>query len=190
MKNTKTDNSNLWAKIALRRWFLKKYHRQGVPTVFDCCSGSGKIWNVLRKDFVCRYMATDLSPRRAGAIKVESSRIFDIPGWTFDVIDIDTYGEPWRHYEKICNTAANSLTVFLTVGSVTAFGGHCSKYIYKALGLPDDTPSTLAVQVGREMMDRLIWFPLGRLQLAECREIPTDGNVRYIGLRLEFTQKK
>ena len=185
MKNTKTDNSNLAAKIALRRWFLEMYHRKRVPLILDCCQGTGRIWSTLRREFPCKYQGADAAPRRAGGIKVESSRLFDIPGWKFDVVDIDAYGEPWRHYEKLCRTATTPVTVFLTVGSVMAFGGHCSRYIYEALGIPLKTPCTLAIQTTQEMMDRLIWFPLGCLRLVDCREMPARGHARYFGLRLE-----
>ncbi len=185
METTKTDNTRLADKIALRRWFLQKYHAERVPVVWDCCQGQRRIWDALRREFRVAYQGADRSPRRAGGIKLESTRLFDLPGWRCDVVDIDTYGEPWRHYEKVCRTASAALTCFLTVGQVRVGGGRCSEYVFRALGLPDGTPHSLASEIAGEAIEILIWFPLGRLRLVDCREMPIRGRARYFGLRLE-----
>lgn len=47
----KTDNSNLGAKLDLRRYFLRKYHGEEPAHVLDCCQGDGVIWARLRQEF-------------------------------------------------------------------------------------------------------------------------------------------
>lgn len=186
MNRSKTDNHNLRAKVELRRWFLQQYHAGTRPAVLDACQGAGKVWDCLRREFNVRYQGADLHLRRPG-VKVDSSRIFDIPGWAFDVVDIDTYGEPWRHYAKLCGTVTSPITVFLTIGLIrpNGFGGNVSQYVRGAIGAPAETPACLLADLQRQMLDRLIWYPLGRLRLVDCREAPSGGNARYIGLRIE-----
>ena len=181
----KTDNSNIESKLALRRHFLKTYHtREERPVVLDACQGSGKIWDVLRNEFDVRYQGADVKPRRV-AIKLDSSRLFDVPGWNFDIVDIDTYGEPWKHYEKLCCTATKAVTVFLTIGMVrVGGGGGSSQYVRRALGVPNETPPCLVSDVQNDMMGQLLWYPLGRLRLIECLEAPAGRKARYLGLRL------
>ena len=60
----------------------------------------------------------DVKPAR-GRVKVDSERILAMPGWDFDVIDIDTYGMPWGHWIAAVRNAKAAVTVFLTVGNVT-----------------------------------------------------------------------
>ena len=51
----KTDNANLPAKLALRRYFLNKYHTSQKPLVFDACQGEGVLWETIRRSFKCNY---------------------------------------------------------------------------------------------------------------------------------------
>ena len=113
---TKTDNDNLEAKLELRRHFMRTYHADGLARVFDCCQGSGTIWGRLRREFtVARYWGAD-QKRRAGRLKIDSARVLEAPGWSDDVLDVDTYGAPWRHWWAILEHGRGPLTVFLTVG--------------------------------------------------------------------------
>ncbi len=182
----KTDNGDLRAKLALRRWFLRRYHAETPPIVLDCCQGAGLLWDRLRAEFDVRYQGADVRPRRPG-IKVDSVRLFDVPAWPYEVVDIDTWGEPWKHYERLCRTADHPVTVFLTVGLIrpNGFGANASAYVRRAMGVPRETPGALVANVATGMLDRLIWYPLGRLRLVQCIEAPAKGNARYLGLRLE-----
>ncbi|HZU48538.1 MAG TPA: hypothetical protein VFA16_15010, partial [Mycobacterium sp.] len=96
MAQTKTDNGNLEAKLGLRRHFLRRYHMENKPMVLDCCQGDGIIWRKLRQEFECDYWGVDVKPKR-GRLSIDSVRILAQPGWPHDVLDIDTYGSPWRH---------------------------------------------------------------------------------------------
>src|ERR1700756_3921286 len=106
----KTDNFNLEAKLELRRYFLRGYHQQDPPNVFDACQGDGVIWATLRGEFkVGFYLPVDLKPKK-GTPRVDSVRVLDQEGWTFDVIDVDTYGVPWKHWFAILKHGKKSLT--------------------------------------------------------------------------------
>src|SRR5690606_34501325 len=108
---------NLPAKLELRRYFLRKYHSDKPPAVLDCCQGSGVIWTELRKEFeVASYWGVDLKPKK-GRLKIDSVKILAQPGWTQDVVDVDAYASPWKHWEAILANGHFPLTVFLTRGS-------------------------------------------------------------------------
>lgn len=38
------------------------------------------------------------------------------PGWQADILDLDTYGSPWKHYNAMLPNLSGPLTVFLTIG--------------------------------------------------------------------------
>lgn len=113
---TKTDNHNPRQKLELRRHFLRRYHAATPPDVFDCCQGSGLLWNQLREEFpVASYWGVDLKPK-PGRLKVDSVRVLQQPGLAANVIDVDTYGEPWKHWKALLPNITRPTTVFLTMG--------------------------------------------------------------------------
>ena len=90
MAGKKTDNSNTKAKLELRRYMLRKYNADEPAHVMDCCQGGGRLWRTLRNEFqVASYWGIDVK-RKAGRIKVDSSRILAQPGGRANVVDIGT----------------------------------------------------------------------------------------------------
>ncbi len=92
----KTDNRSLALKVELRRRALA---RAGLASarVLDLFAGEGHVWREMRKHVnITSYAPCDREPRLPGCVKGEAERLvlaFDLS--RFDVIDIDTYGEPW-----------------------------------------------------------------------------------------------
>lgn len=111
---SKTDNAYLTDKLALRRKLINQYTSPGF-TVMDCCAGSGQIWGELRNEYECRYWGIDVK-RKNGRLKAQSERILEA-GATADVIDVDTYGSPWKHWFALLPHLTGQTLVFLTVGS-------------------------------------------------------------------------
>lgn len=113
----KTDNRALGPKLELRRHFLRRFHGEAPPRVFDACQGSGLLWSHLRAEHpVARYWGVDVKPKR-GRLAVDSARVLAQPDWDFDVIDCDTYGSPWVHWRSVLEQMpAHPVTVFLTIG--------------------------------------------------------------------------
>lgn len=184
----KTDNHDPRAKLNLRRYFLEKYHRDGAARVLDCCMGSGWIWRELRREWrVAEYLGLDVKPKK-GRLKIDSARYLEAGGWSHDVIDIDTYGSPWRHWFALLPFVKGQCSVFLTIGQnrmVGGFQGDVPKELACALGIPKQTPASIAAQ---------LWEIGGRFCLASCTdygvtieeviEAETQGNARYVGIRL------
>lgn len=187
----KTDNSNLESKLNLRRHLLKNH--EGPMRVFDCCQGGGVIWKTLRKEFpVDRYWGTDLKPKR-GRILIDSARVLEQPGWTDTVIDVDTYGEPWKHWLSILKNMGPAVTVFLTIGSTGAGGGvNMSNLQRQQIGLGSlSVPKSLFGKV----MESATQIMLGQIhnfgiEAAEAAEAAEGSHARYIGVRLARIAEK
>ncbi len=184
----KTENGNLTAKLELRRYFLRRYHSDGSANVMDCCQGSGVLWGRLREEFqLSGYWGVDVKPKK-GRLKIDSARILAQPGWTQDVIDIDTYGSPWRHWLALLRTIDHSATVFLTVGQVQIAGSPLQNVVRERLQLGSlGIPNAIAATLNKIAVSWLLTTGCGnyKITIVEAVEAVSDGNARYIGLRVE-----
>lgn len=189
----KTDSHDPAAKLALRRHFLRRYHADAPPHVIDCCQGSGLLWGQLRREFpLASCWGLDQKPKK-GRLKIDSSRVLAQPGWRADVVDIDTYGTPWKHWLAVLSHVAGPLTVFLTVGRVYTGGalplaGPESRAIgisFCKLKLPGSFSPKLRDLVTDAFLAAAVEHGLA---VVEAIEAASNGNARYIGLRLEPTQ--
>lgn len=180
----KTDNGNLEAKLALRRHFLELYP----PTsVLDCCQGGGKIWSSLLESFPTKYLGVDVKPKK-GRLQVDSAKILGQPGWDYDVVDIDTYGSPWRHWANALKFAPGDVTIFLTIGMVKVMGGNTCREVREWLGFDrfdPKIPSSLASKCD----DISTPYALDRARrhgfaVELALEAPRSKNARYLGIRL------
>lgn len=197
MTGPKTDNHNPAAKLALRRHFLAKYHADTPPAVLDCCQATGRLWLELRKEFkLLEYWGVDLAPKK-GRLKIDSVRILDQPGWRQSVVDIDTYGSPWRHWFALLRNCDHSVTVFLTIGIVRIFGGGTDLETLRVLGLDAlfaklkargiKAPAGVTAPVRDRLgLDACISAASeSGFEITECVEADNaGGNARYIGVRL------
>lgn len=184
----KTDNHNSAAKLALRRHFLAKYHPAPLH-VIDCCAGQGVLWERLKGEFpVARYVGID-KKGGAGLLKMDSVRFLQKPGLSADVVDIDTYGSPWKHWLALLQNFPSSfgLTIFLTIGMVKVAGGNYDRCILSPLGIPFEVPNSIGSALNEVCVSYLLTvccksniFPV------EIAEIPNPGgHARYLGVRLE-----
>lgn len=194
MASTKTDNHDPTAKLELRRYFLRKYHGAGdPPNVLDCCQGSGLIWNTLRKEFdLAGYWGLDVKPK-PGRLKLDSVRVLQQAGWPQNVVDIDTYGSPWKHWLGMQLAITKPITVFLTIGKVilAAGGRSLSKQEMIALGMTfKNLPSGFGPKLGGIATSYLLpaCCDYGKM-IIEAVEAVSDGNARYIGVRVEPCKK-
>lgn len=183
----KVDNHNLPAKLELRRYFLRKYHSDEPPHVLDCCQGSGIIWNRLREEFpVASYWGID-KKRKKGRLKIDSARILAQPGWNQNVIDVDTYGSPWAHWGALVPTVVRPITVFLTRGSHST--EPLDRYEKRAVGIHFLREIPRAFWPKLQLADYSIRCCVTRvcdgIIVAEAVQAVSNGNARYIGVRLE-----
>jgi hypothetical protein len=183
------DNHNLKSKLALRQRFLRKYHAGSRVSVLDCCEGSGRIWRYLRKEFPCDVMGVDLKPAK-GRLRLDSRRILELDWLSFDVVDIDTYGSPWRHWLNLLESLTQPATVFLTWGAVRRGQGACDHAMLEALGLKFPTirmPGALATKISADLPKRMIALAWERgHNIVEAAEALKAGpSVRYFAVRIE-----
>ena len=179
----RTDNSNLAAKVQLRAAYLRTYHSSG-GIVFDACQGDGKVWGRLRKKFAVNYQGADIT-RKGHALPVDSRRMLSVEHWKWDIVDIDTYGEPWAHWEALCKTADHDCTVFLTWGHIAIMGGQVSRYPYRAMSIPQECPQALVASLAPWSLPYLLHFALRQdQQIEDIRVCRPNPRVDYVGLRL------
>lgn len=188
-----TDNGDLAAKLALRRYFLGRYHcGDDLPRVLDCCQGSGLVWAALGKEFdLAGYWGLDQKPK-PGRLKLDSRRVLSQAGWPQNVIDIDTYGLPWKHWVAMLPNVSRPTTVFLTLGQrVTGTVGNVDGESLASVGLAFrrlKLPKAFHVKLARLFpvycLARAAEFGL---KIIEAVEATTPGrkNARYFGVRLE-----
>ena len=195
-RRARTDNRNPAVKIHLRRHFLQKYHGSAdPPNVLDCCQGEGLLWRVLRKEFdLAGYWGVDLKPAR-GRLKLDSTKILAQPGWDQNVVDIDTYGAPWKHWLAMLPHVSRPTTVFLTIG----VGGpkliKLGKEELHVMGVPEQVIGMKASgALTHEFLDLSIQYCLAEaynhgLTIVEAREAYEPPamywRTRYVGVRIE-----
>lgn len=186
---TKTDNAFLEAKLTLRRYFLVTYHATRRPRVMDCCMGDGVIWKKLRDEFeVESYWGLDVKARK-GRLAVDSVRVLEQKGWAQDVVDVDTYGSPWKHWCAMLPNVTQPTTVFLTLGLVRmGGGGGVDSRLLAAAGIKfrRQVPPSLTAKIA----DQLVPFALSLtsrygLRIVEAQEATRSQNARYLGVRVE-----
>lgn len=182
-----SDNSNLAAKLAIRRHMLDRYP-DSPRNVLDCCAGVKTIWTQLRKEYkVGQYLPFDLQVR-SGTVRMNSIHALANAELVaaFDVIDIDTYGSPWPHWLAMLPHVRSAKTVFLTIG--------------KCGGRKSVTNAELAVLgIGRLPVPQALRWKLAPLVVSYCLTrsyghgilikdaVETTAiNARYLGLRLEM----
>jgi len=184
MTATKTDNSDPSAKLELRRYFLRKYHAEEAPQVLDCCQGQGVLWKRLRREFeLASYWGLDIKPRK-GRLKLDSVRVLSQPGWPQNVVDVDTYGSPWKHWEALLGNLRRPTTVFLTVGLVYLGIDRAELH---SLGLGG---MMIPPGIGRKLHEIAVSTLLTRGCVydnltIEIVEAVSTGSARYFGVRLE-----
>ena len=200
------DNQFLDEKLAIRRHFLDRYPMpKGRPfRVIDCCAGDRQtIWTRLRQEYPVQYLGMDKKKVGGGILKVDAARWLSQTEWTADVVDIDTYGEPWPIWEvALENFVGEEFTVFLTYCNVPVNNaiGLMSGAVRRRLGLPEHWKIWHARALSALTTNAMLAYALDRgfrvVEAARIRFVVQPGTgVRwdwnflylYMGLRLRWT---
>jgi hypothetical protein len=189
----KVDNASPAGKLALRRYFLDKYHSATViepavhPVVLDCCQAGGVLWSTLRDEYDVTYWGVDRVAKR-GRLAVDSARLLTSPGLPYDVIDIDTYGSPWQHWKNLLPNLVKPATVFLTLGRA---GGITSvdSAVIESLGLgrmKASIPQSLRWKLDQMAVDSCLAMSyIYGVKIEDAQEVISQSkNARYFGLRV------
>lgn len=176
------DNQNLAAKVALRTQYIERY---GGSSVIDCCQGDGLIWGILREKFPhLRYIGFDLKPK-SGRLKIDSARMLAVAPLQYDIIDIDTYGEPWRHYLAAAESLRAPATVFLTSGNGAGGLSNTSNLLKGILNIPANAPQVLAHKATKECTRILLHTPRKYgIITSNITAVSIGDSVVYYGMRL------
>jgi hypothetical protein len=142
----KTDNHAITEKVELRKLVIREAGLEPCR-VLDLFAGEGNVWTEMRRQAVkvSAYTPVDRDSRQPGQIKAKINPRFVAAmaqnnGLArFNVIDVDTYGEPWEIWHELLNRITTTTAVFLTRGKVTYGAGRMpiSKQAKKNMGIPD-----------------------------------------------------
>lgn len=186
----KSDNTNLNAKLELRRLCLQRYHAGTVPAVLDCCCAEQQLWSVLRNEFEVKYLGVD-KEKKKNQLVMQSERLLQLP-INYDVIDIDTYGQPWKHWRAMLPNLTKPVTVFLTIGQIRFNGigavGSEDPWVFEAMGAKFERlkiPASFGYRVAeRATLSCLAWAYNFDLKIDAFLEAPRSKNARYIAVRI------
>lgn len=186
MRVAHTDNGDFAAKLELRRHFLRTYHQDEPIHVFDCCQGEGRIWKTLRSEFeVASYWGVDLKPK-PGRMRVDSARVLATPGLRANVVDADTYGQPWTHWMALLPNVKGAVSVFMTWGQMALSAPHLPSL--HAIGIPFKLP--MSPWFGKSLRDLAIRAWIWRaedfgLEVVDARQIQNRRNgTAYFAARI------
>lgn len=187
----KTDNHNLSAKQELRAYFLSRYDT-GNHDVADCFQGSGKVWAQLIVQYgVKKYLGLDVKKQR-GRLAIDSAQYLKSEGWSHNVIDLDSYGSPWKHYFAALQNMPKRATIFLTIGMIRiGGGGNLQKEVERIIGIDRlNVPASIKGALNEFCIKYCLQCCYGYgINIIEARESVAEGNAKYIGLRLERKDK-
>lgn len=138
----KTDNRSLADKQYLRKRLIREAQLEPLR-VLDLFSGEGHIWSGLKKQLhVESYTPIDKEHRQDGQIrmKITPRIILALDLSRYNVIDVDTYGDPWTIWTELLPLIRQKTAIFLTRGKVTYGAGKMpiSKQMKQKMGIPTD----------------------------------------------------
>jgi hypothetical protein len=168
----KTDNHSLTDKCNLRRLVIEEAHFEELR-VLDLFAGEGNIWRELRRQSrdqeappplnVVTYTPVDSAMKQSGQIRFKitprliASLNGDADANTFtgtdlsryNVVDVDTYGDPFGIWRELLFRIKTPTVVFLTRGRVTYGSGKMpiSNLAKRVMGIPEswDIPGKIEV---------------------------------------------
>jgi len=140
-----TDNRSIADKVLLRSMVIKKAQLEPVR-VLDLFAGEGNIWNEMRRKnnsahvAVESYTPIDRVARQPGQIRFKiTPRLFEALDLSrFNVVDVDTYGDPFSIWHEILFHITCPTAVFLTRGRVTYGAGKMpiTQHAKRVMGMP------------------------------------------------------
>jgi len=134
------DNGMLGAKLDLRRWLIQRVLEEGKGLhVLDCCAGDRVLWKRLEREWKPdSYVGLDIKRKPAPVLKADSVRWLRSMPLKATLVDVDTYGEPWKHWRTLlrANWTHDRIGVCLTMGNGGKAMGALGNAALKALGIP------------------------------------------------------
>lgn len=206
-----TDNHSLNEKCDLRRLVIGEAGLEPCR-VLDLFAGEGNIWTELKRKHrdpnapaplkVTHYIPVDSANRQPGQIQKKITRriIAAFNGdpdeescagsdlMRYNVVDVDTYGDPWEIWQALLFRIKTKTAVFLTRGKVTGPAGRgklpISGLAKKLMGIPAswDVPGKMELM---NFSDRYqLLQPCATAQITKGYMIES-GRVDYYGLIVE-----
>lgn len=131
---TKTDNSFFEVKVNLR---LDNLPDKKSINVLDCFSGTGSIWEEIKRRSKKNIKVLSIDKERKKAVMLHGDNVKYIKSLDlskFDVIDLDAYGVPYRQLNEIFKKKAREKVVFITF--IQSFYGGLPYGMLEKIGIP------------------------------------------------------
>ena len=180
----RTDNRSLRLKVELRKRIID---RAGFPEfrVLDLFAGEGLIWKEIRRHRKLKtYTPVDKEPRMKGTIKalIDGRFLQSFDMTRYNVVDVDTYGEPWLVWTTLFHKIQHKTIFFLTHGAVSGrAGANISKLGREILGIPLEWPIPQKKELAI-LADRYVLFKRNKTSEILSALMSSVGNVTYYGL--------
>lgn len=123
---------------------------------------------------------------------MDSVRLLAQPGWRETVLDVDTYGSPFKHWLALLPNLSRPTTVFLTIGRGGPQMVRLGREELKMLGITMPQIFKMSGAITHGLADLCISHALALSRdfgwtVIDAVEAVSDGNARYLGVRLEKT---
>lgn len=143
------------------------------------------MWDAIRRTHpVASYWGVDVKPKK-GRLKIDSVRVLQ-QGVSQNVIDIDTYGSPWKQWFALLPNLVKPTTVFLTIGQISIGGSQLSNESRAVLGIRNlQIPPAIQMKLHELAVEHCLYQGDVFCKITEAVEVSSTGNARYIGVRLE-----
>lgn len=137
MKN-QADRTSLSSKVQLRRHVLGVAKFDSL-SVLDLCAEDGTTWKEMRKHVEVRtYTPVAKKGKQPGTLKeVVNARLIEALYLSkYNIVDIDTFGDPWELWWTVFNQIITRTAVFVTAGSAGLRG--VSRLAMERMGIPEE----------------------------------------------------
>jgi hypothetical protein len=136
--------------------------------VLDLFAGEGWIWKRLRRSLeISTYTPVDIRPRQPGTIRMDVTgrSVVAFNPDCFNVIDIDTYGDPWEIWDALRRRLTRRSAVFITHGMVGRGEKSLSTFLRTASGIPRSWPLPMSDDLMRYLGRRYLIQSLAGLKV-------------------------
>jgi hypothetical protein len=175
---TKTNNTNLNAKVYLRTHFLDK---QKEYKVLDCYHGTGEIWNSV-KNKGYNIFVVGIDKKENATIKGDNLKVLPtIDLEQFDIIDLDAYGMPIKQLEIIFSKVKTEKIIYVTY--IQTLFGSLDRILLEKIGYTKEMIVKCPTLFFKNAFNKLVIY-LTSKGIKDIYYIEQSSNKYYISFKI------
>jgi|ERR1700722_945134 len=129
-------------RLDLRRWALQRWMRDTDLYILDIGAGEGNLWRTLQDEYrTSQYVPVDKKPVMPGTLPIEvtAAWLYANPMTRYNVVDCDTFGEPWEIFLTLAMVVKQPTLLFVTAGGgANKKAQGLSNQLRQVIGMPMD----------------------------------------------------